>query len=115
MPIREEHLQRLALIVARLPGLELSRAGGTPALSVDGKPIARLRSDADGWLAIRCERSERDRRVREAPLAFHVTEQYRDYPMVLIDLDQVDDSALGELIENAWRHAAAGAKGAIPR
>ena len=52
----DEHLaglfNRVVEIARRFPGVEESRSYGTPALKVKGKFLARLRSEAEGGLAI---------------------------------------------------------------
>ena len=47
-------------LAKRFPGVELGTSYGTPAIKVKGKFMARLRTEAEGWLAIRCEFLLRD-------------------------------------------------------
>jgi hypothetical protein len=93
-------------IARRFPGVEVETSYGTPALKVKGKFMARLRTEAEGWLAIRCEFLERDMLLRVAPKVFHLTDHYRNYPAILIDLDEIRRDVLEGIIENAWRMAA---------
>ncbi len=97
-------------LATRLPGVEVSTAQGTPALTLDGRLLARLRSDAEGWLVTRCDLAERERLLAQAPEVFHLTEAYVNYPMVLIDLARIDRETLGRLLEQAWRHLASPAR-----
>jgi hypothetical protein len=87
-------------------GVERGTSYGTPSIKVKGKFMARLRSDADGWLAIRCDVVERDMLLQAAPEVFHLTDHYRDYPMILIDLAEVRRDALEGIVERAWRMSA---------
>jgi len=73
---------------------------------VKGKLMARLRSEAEGGLALRCDFLERQMLLQAAPEAFYLTPHYQDYPMILIKLDEVRTDALPDLIERAWRMVA---------
>lgn len=92
--------------VLTLPGAEESRSYGTPALKVKGKLIARLRSEAEGGLAVRCDMEARDVLLDANPEAFYLTDHYLDYPMILVRLDEVEEGALHDLLEQAWRDVA---------
>jgi hypothetical protein len=93
-------------IARRFPGVEIETSYGTPALKVKGKFMARLRTEAEGWLAIRCEFLERDMLLSAAPRVFHLTDHYVNYPMILVDLDVIGRDALEGIIENGWRMSA---------
>ena len=97
------HVCALALA---LPGVELSTSYGTPSIKVKGKIMARLRSEAEGGLAIRCDFVDRQMLLQAAPEAFFLTDHYVNYPMILIRLDQVRRDALPDLVERAWRMVA---------
>ena len=97
---RYEHVLKVAL---SLPGVEDSRSYGTPAIKVKGKLIARLRSEAEGALALACDFPEREMLLQAAPETFFFTDHYADYPMVLINLDTLRWEALPQLIEDAYR------------
>lgn len=112
MPALQENspfLEAVAL-ATRFPGVELGTAQGTPALTVDGRLLARLRLEAEGWLLTRCEPDVRARLLQETPHAFHVNVHLVDYPMVLIDLTQVARDTLATLLEEAWRRTASPAR-----
>jgi hypothetical protein len=93
-------------IARRFPGVEVETSYGTPAFKVKGKFMARLRSEAEGWLAIRCELLEREMLLQAAPRVFHITDHYVNYPMILVDLDEIRRDALEDCIEKAWRMTA---------
>ena len=90
-------------LAKRFPGVELGTSYGTPAIKVNGKFMARLRSEAEGWLAIRCDFLARDMLLQAAPEVFHLTEHYREYPMILVDLAKIRKAALLDILEQAWR------------
>ncbi len=98
--------ERVCALALKLPGVELSASYGTPSIKVKGKVMARLRSEAEGGLALRCDFIERQMLLQAAPEAFYLTDHYKDYPMILIRLDQVRRDALPDLIERAWRMVA---------
>jgi hypothetical protein len=98
--------ERVCKIAMKFPGMEVSTSYGTPALKVKGKFMARLRSEAEGGLAIRCDFVDRQMLLAAAPEVFFLTDHYRDYPMILVRLDEVRADALPDLIERAWRMTA---------
>jgi hypothetical protein len=98
--------RRLCEIARKLPGIEESSSYGTPALKVKGRFLCRLRSEAEGALAIRCDFVDRQILLQADPEVFFVTDHYLDYPMILVRLDRIRLSALPDLIERAWRMVA---------
>jgi hypothetical protein len=98
--------RRVCQIALKLPGVEESTSYGTPALKVKGRLICRLRTEAEGALALRCDFVDRQILLQADPKVFFVTDHYLNYPMVLIHLDRVRRSALPELLQRAWRMAA---------
>ena len=113
VPIRyppDEHLAglfaRVVEIAKRLPGVVESRSYGTPSIKVKRKFLARLRSEAEGGLAIHCDLMEREMLMQAAPETFYITDHYADYPMVLINLETVLWDAMPDIVERAWRMVA---------
>lgn len=105
-PALAARFDKVVAIAKRFPGVEASRSYGTPSIKVKGKFLARLRSEAEGGLAIRCEFMEREMLMQAAPETFYITDHYADYPMVLINLETVRWDALPDVIERAWRMVA---------
>ena len=97
---------KVAAIAERFPGAEVSRSYGTPSLKVKDKFMARLRSEAEGGLAIRCHFMDREMLMQAAPETFYITDHYADYPMVLINLETVRWDAMPDIVERAWRMVA---------
>jgi hypothetical protein len=93
-------------LAKRFPGIESDTSYGTPAIRVFGKFLARLRTEAEGWLAIRCDFADREILLQAAPHVFHLTPHYENYPMILIDLAAIDEGTLLEIVERAWRKQA---------
>jgi hypothetical protein len=94
---------RYLKLVLKLPGTEESVSYGTPSVKVKGKILSRLRSEAEGGLALFCDFIDREILLQADPEAFYLTDHYRDYPMILIHLDKVRPDALADLVERAWR------------
>jgi hypothetical protein len=95
--------ERVRAIALALPGVEESNSYGTPSLKVKGKIMSRLRTEAEGALALRCDFLDRQILMQSAPRTFFVTDHYLNYPMVLIRLNRVRKRELPDLIERAWR------------
>jgi hypothetical protein len=95
--------ERVLALTATLPGVEHTRAYGTPCIKVLGKIMARLRTESEGGLALRCDFPERHMLMQADPRAFYVTDHYMNWPMVLINLTEVRWDAMPGLIEAAWR------------
>lgn len=85
-----------------LPEVAASTSYGTPAIKVAGKLMGRLRSEADGSLALRCSASDKVALVEGDDPAFFTTSHYDGYDYVLVDLDRVDADELFELVDAAW-------------
>lgn len=101
-----ERFARVVEIAQRFPGVEESRSYGTPAIKVKRKLLARLRSEAEGGLAIVCDFMEREMLMQAAPETFYITDHYADWPMVLINLKTVRWDAMPDILERAWRRVA---------
>lgn len=102
----DKHFKKAVKIAQRFPGVEVETSYGTPGLKVKGKFLARLRTEAEGWLAIRCEFVDREILLQAAPHVFHLTDHYVNYPAILVDLAAIDADALADVVERAWRKVA---------
>lgn len=98
-PISFEQIRKIA---HALPGVEDGTSYGTPALKVRGKLLARLHQTID-CLVLRTDFLDRQILMQSAPDVFFITDHYRDYPWVLMRFSAVENGALPDLIERAWR------------
>jgi hypothetical protein len=89
-------------IASRFPEVEETTSWQTPSLKVKGRFFARLRTEAEGGLAIVCEPSEKAALLASGDPAFYTTPHYEGYAMILVDLDRIDLPRLTEMIEDAW-------------
>ena len=102
----ERHFAAAVKIAERFPGFEVATSYGTPAMRVKGKFMARLRTEAEGWLAIRCDFVDREILLQAAPHVFHLTPHYESSAAILVDLAAIDKGALLDVLERAWRMTA---------
>ncbi|WP_030156390.1 MmcQ/YjbR family DNA-binding protein [Glycomyces sp. NRRL B-16210] len=89
-------------IAERFPEVEETTSWQTPSLKVKGKFFARLRTEAEGGLAIVCDPGEKAALLASKDPAFFTTPHYEGYPMILVHLERIDERRLAELIEDAW-------------
>lgn len=91
---------------ATFPETHESTSYGTPALKVKGKLVGRLRTDAEGLLALRCGLDEKAALVEGDDPAFSTLPHYDGHAYVLVDLDLVETEQLHEVLTDAWLRAA---------
>jgi len=95
--------RRFCEIALKLPGVEEVTSYSTPGLKVKGRLLCRLRTEAEGALALRCDFLDRQILLQADPTVFFVTDHYINYPMILVRLEKIRRSALPELVQRAWR------------
>ena len=93
-------------IATALPEVEETTSYRTPSLKVRRKGFARLRTEAEGGLMLKCPMEEKEALLASGDPAFYTTPHYDGYGAILIDLERVDPGHLAELIEDAWRSSA---------
>ena len=90
-------------IVLNMPGTEQSTSYGTPAVKLKGKLLSRLRTEAEGGLALRCGSLDRQTLLQSDSESFFLTDHYHDYPWILVRLDKISKSSLTDVVLRAWR------------
>lgn len=98
--------ENVVAFAVTLPDVSESTSYGTPSLKVAGKLMGRLRTEAEGGLALKCSAADKEALVGGPDPAFYTTEHYAGYNYVLVDLEHVDSDELFELITDAWLIAA---------
>ena len=94
-------------MILALAGVEEGRSYGMPSFLLAGKFFARFR-DGDTVLVLQLGSiDERDVLMNLDPASFYFTEHYRNYPAVLIRLDQVPRPLLADVITVAFTELAA--------
>lgn len=94
--------EEVVTIGTALPEVDESTSYNTPALKVAGKLLARLRTEDDGGLALRCSAADKESLVAGNDPAFYTTPHYDGHGYVLVDLTVVDVAELEELVVEAW-------------
>jgi len=98
-PVTFAVARRLALA---LPGVVEGTSYRTPAFRVAGKFFFRLREDGES-LAIRIDFDTREALLQANPGAFFITDHYRGYPAIRVQLSTVRRLELNALLEQSWR------------
>lgn len=93
-------------IALAFPGVLETKSYGTPSIKVGSKFLLRLRDT--GIIALqRPSMDERDMLIEADPHLFFITDHYRDYPYVLVRLDNIASDRFRALFETIWRDKAA--------
>jgi hypothetical protein len=91
-------------LASALPEVGVSTSYRTPALMVAGKTLmARLRTEAEGGLMVRCDLDEKEALLQSGDPAFFTTPHYDGHGSILVDLTRIEPDQLRELLEEAWR------------
>jgi hypothetical protein len=99
MPADLPFIRRLALT---LPEVTERLCHGTPTFYVRKKLMLRMREDGE-TLVCKVPMDLREQLLDEAPDVFSLTEHYRNYPAILINLNAVPQRVLEARIAAAWR------------
>ena len=85
-----------------LPGIEAAtRYDGSPRLLLGGCFVAGMathESAEPGTLVVRADPAERGLLLADAPETYYLTDYYRKYPLVLVRLATIDNTALREVL-----------------
>ena len=93
-----------------LDGVEEATAYGTPCLRLNKRMIACIAINKEAepnTLMIRLPFEQRDELIAEQPDVYYLKPHYEPYPSVLVRLSRVHRDALKDLLQTAWRLAAA--------
>ncbi|MEC7795757.1 MAG: MmcQ/YjbR family DNA-binding protein [Pseudomonadota bacterium] len=100
------HEEVRALLLS-FPGVEDGVSYGEPSFKVAGKFLTWLRPKLDDSIVVHLDNlDERDLLIEMAPAAFHVTDHYRDYPIILARIAHVDPVWLKAALWKRWRKVA---------
>lgn len=89
-----------------LPEVTESTSYGTPSLKVAGKLMARLRTEDDGGLAVKCSAVDKAALAGGDDPAYYTISHYDGHAYVLVNLELAEPAELFELIGDAWHIAA---------
>lgn len=97
------YLQYLRKLLLAMPGVTEKMCFNTPAFYVGGKLFARIKEDGETLVI---GTLERDKWMRANPDIYYITDHYRNYDYMLINLEKVDPVELQKLLVTAWRNRA---------
>ena len=93
-----------------LPEVEEGTMYGSPALKVHGKLLTCLaihKSAEPQSLAVRIDFDQRAGLLADEPETYYVTDNYVNYPVVLVRLTRIRIDQLRDLLGSAWRFVTA--------
>jgi len=91
---------KVGAIVAKFPGAEAGSSYGTPAFKVNKKLFVRLKENGKTIVVFT---NERDKWMKQQPGTFFITDHYKNYPMMLIDMVTVKNKELETLLLASWQ------------
>ncbi|BBH20750.1 hypothetical protein Back11_20950 [Paenibacillus baekrokdamisoli] len=92
-------------IALALPGVGEGIYFSTPAFRVRGKIFARIREDGE-TMALKVDYEARDILMKVQGDTFFITDDYLEYPSVLMRFSLVAPDAMREHLERSWRYCA---------
>ena len=90
----------------KLPDVEEGNMYGAPALKVRGKLLscpAIHRSAEPNTLAVRIDFDQRAELLEADPDVYYLKDHYVNYPVVLVRMSRINQDALRDLLNMAWR------------
>ncbi len=93
-------LKRIAL---SFPGVAEGTSYGKPSYLLAKKFFTRLRSEDNSIVLIVSSMDERDMLLESDPALFHITAHYKDYPSVLVRMEEADSETVRAMLERRWR------------
>ena len=93
-------------VLLALPGVVEGSSYGTPGFKVGKKLLTRFHQDGKSVVIFVGSIDERDMMLEAQPKLFHITDHYRDYPMLLAACARLTPATLKRLVEPRWREIA---------
>jgi hypothetical protein len=93
-----------------MPGVEETTMSGSPALKLKGTLVACIATNKaaePNTLVARIGFEQREDLLKQHPETYYLKPHYENYPVVLARLSKIRPDALRELLDAAWRFAAA--------
>jgi hypothetical protein len=90
---------KVSEIALSFPGAEASTSYGTPAFKVSKKMFARFKEDGKTLVVYT---HEREKWMNANPVTFFITDHYKNYPSMLINLATVKKKELQKLLYASW-------------
>jgi hypothetical protein len=90
-------------LVLSFPSTEAGFSYGHPSFKAAGKFFTRIRAEDDSVVVYVDSLDQRDMLIEADPDTFHLTDHYRNYPIVLARIGSVDPDWLSHALEARWR------------
>jgi hypothetical protein len=90
-------------IMFELPGVTEDICHGTTAFYVSKKLLSRMKEDGKTLVVYT---PDRDEWTEKDDTTFYITDHYRNYPYVLVDLPRVKKPMLVSILTEAWKSRA---------
>ena len=97
------YLDAIRKHLVELPGITEKLCFGTPAFYVSDKLFARLKEDGKTLVI---HTTEREKWMHATPGTFFITDHYKNYSYMLINLKTVIPPDLKKLLTRAWHNRA---------
>lgn len=97
------YLEFIRQVMSDMSGTTEKLSHGTPGFYVQNKMLARIWENGE-VLVVRTD--DRDKWIQNDPEVYFVTDHYRNYPTVLINLSKVEPDELKHLLREAWLNRA---------
>lgn len=93
-------------LLLALPETEEGASYGYPSFKTGGKFLTRIRDEDESLVVYVPSIDERDMLIEAEPDTFHLTDHYRNYPIVLARIAHVDRAWLAAALHRRWRRVA---------
>jgi len=104
-PFHESYHDAFRKTALSLPGVTEATSYGTPSFKVKNKMLARFHQDGVS-LVLKMEPDVRDFLMQQSPETYYITNHYRNYPYVLVNLRTADPDALKGHLLAVWKSLA---------
>ena len=92
----------LRALVLTFPATLSGTTHGMESFKAAGRFFTRIRSEDDSVVVYVDSLDHRDMLIEAEPATFHITDHYRNYPIVLARLASVDPAWLRRTLEKRW-------------
>ena len=97
-------IERIREIALELPGaFEQASFEGRPSWRTKPRMFAWFRGDPDALVLWVDSVEDKDALIASDPTKFFTTPHYDGHPMVLVQIDEVDEQEVTELLTDSWR------------
>ena len=90
-------------IALAFPGARLGMSHGRPAYFIGRHFFTWIRPEVNSLVVHLDSIDERDALIESDPALFHITDHYRDYPMVLVRLERADAALVRGFLTRRFR------------